>query len=155
MTGDDPGKMERLPDTTGMRDEFLIQAGQRYKYERCVTIFGGKLVEAGDAKGTTARQLDAAMTERTAGLLYVAPGGGAGVVPLEDAMAIARDRGVPVIVDAASQVFPLDAMCRYPRMGRGRGGVRREIFRSVQLNRDYVRTERPGGCGFRARFYRI
>ncbi len=128
MTGDDPGKMERLPDTTGMRDEFLIQAGQRYKYERCVTIFGGKLVEAGDAEGTTARQLDAAMTERTAGLLYVAPGGGVGVVPLEDAMAIARDRGVPVIVDAASQVFPLDAMCRYPRMGADLVGYGAKYF---------------------------
>lgn len=117
MTVNDRGRMERLPDTAGMRDEFLIQSGQRYKYERCVTIYGGKLVEVGDGDGTTERQLRGAMTDRTAGLLYVAPGGGPGVVPLEDAIAIARDRGVAVIVDAASQVFPLDVMCRYPRMG--------------------------------------
>lgn len=101
MTGNDPGKMERLPDTTGMRDEFLIQARQRYKYERCVTVYGGKLVEVGDASGTTGSQLRTAMTERTAGLLYVAPGGGEGVVPMDDALAITKERGVPVIVDAA------------------------------------------------------
>ncbi len=117
MTGNDPARMERLPDTTGMPNEFLIQSRQRYKYERCVTVYGGKLVEVGDENGTTAAQLREAMSGRTAGLLYVAPGGGAGVVPLEDALAIARDRGVAVIVDAASQVFPLDVMCRYPRMG--------------------------------------
>ena len=117
MTGNDRGRMEQLPDTTGMRDEFLIQSRQRYKYERCVTVYGGKLVEVGDGDGTTASQLQAAMTDRTAGLLYVAPGGGPGVVPLEDAIAVASDRGVAVIVDAASQVFPLDVMCRYPRMG--------------------------------------
>ncbi len=117
MTGNDRRRMEQLPDTTGMRDEFLIQSRQRYKYERCVTVYGGKLVEVGGVDGTTASQLEAAMTDRTAGLLYVAPGGGPGVVPLEDAIAVARDRGVAVIVDAASQVFPLDVMCRYPRMG--------------------------------------
>ena len=130
MTGNDPGKMERLPDTTGMRDEFLIQARQRYKYERCVTVYGGKLVEVGDASGTTGSQLRTAMTERTAGLLYVAPGGGEGVVALDDALAIAKDHGVPVIVDAASQIFPLDVMCRYPRMGADVVGYGAKYFGS-------------------------
>ncbi len=130
MTGNDPGRMERLPDTAGMRDEFLIQSRQRYKYERCVTVYGGKLVEVGAESGTTASQLREAMTGRTAGLLYVAPGGGDGVVPLEDALGVAKECGVPVIVDAASQIFPLDDMCRYPRMGADVVGYGAKYFGS-------------------------
>lgn len=95
-----------------------------------MTVYGGKLVEVGDASGTTGSQLRTAMTERTAGLLYVAPGGGEGVVPLDDTLAIAKDHGVPVIVDAASQIFPLDVMCRYPRMGADVVGYGAKYFGS-------------------------
>src|SRR4029079_18184501 len=36
MTGSDPDKIGRLPDTTGMPGLVLIQARQRYHYERAV-----------------------------------------------------------------------------------------------------------------------
>src|SRR5262245_51156156 len=74
MSGSDPEKVERLPDTTGMKHEFLIQACQRYKYDRALTIFGGKLVEVGDEHGATAEQLRAAITDKTAGIHYLAVG---------------------------------------------------------------------------------
>lgn len=128
MAGSDPEKMERLPDSTGMKNEFLIQNRQRYKYDRCMTIFGGKLVEVGDENGTTAAQLEAAIGDKTAGLLYLAPGGGEGVVPLEEALRINKGRGVPVIVDAASQVYPLDRMCGYMRMGADLVGFGAKYF---------------------------
>jgi L-seryl-tRNA(Ser) seleniumtransferase len=117
MSGSDPQKIERLPDTTGMRNEVLIQARQRYKYDRCLTIFGGRLVEVGGEQGTTTGQLEAAISDRTAAIHYFAPGGGEGVVSLEEVLRIGKARGVPVLVDAASQVYPLERLRKYPGMG--------------------------------------
>ena len=54
MAGDDDDKIEQLPDTTGMKSEFLIQRRQRYWYDRCLEIAGAKLVEFGTDEGTTA-----------------------------------------------------------------------------------------------------
>ncbi len=130
MAGSDPEKMERLPDTTGMKNEFLIQNRQRYKYDRCLTIFGGQLVEVGDENGTTAEQLEAAIGERTAALHYFATGGGEGVVPFEEAARIGNAHGVPVIVDAASQIYPLDRMCGYTRAGADLVGFGAKYFGS-------------------------
>jgi L-seryl-tRNA(Ser) seleniumtransferase len=117
MSGSDPQKIEQLPDTTGMKDEFLIQSCQRYKYDRAMTIFGGKLVEVGDSQGATAAQLRAAMSDKTAGILYLAVGSRPGELPIETVLAVAKERGVPVIVDAASEVYPLERLRRYNELG--------------------------------------
>src|SRR5205823_7352348 len=51
IAGADPDKIARLPDTSGMANQILIQAGHRYHYERAVTVPGGRLVEVGDKSG--------------------------------------------------------------------------------------------------------
>lgn len=117
MTGSDTDKVERLPDSTGMKDEILIQARLRTKYDRCVTIPGSRLIPVGDENGTTAEQLRDAINEKTAAVHYLAPGGQQGVLPVEQVIEIAHSRGVPVIVDAAGQTYPLDNMKKYTRMG--------------------------------------
>src|ERR1700737_3430944 len=61
MAGADPDKIGRLPDTTGLPGTVLIQAGHHYHYERAVTVPGARLVGVGDAQGTTAAQLAAAL----------------------------------------------------------------------------------------------
>jgi L-seryl-tRNA(Ser) seleniumtransferase len=49
MAGRDQEKMSRLPDTSGMKNEIIIQRCLRdFKYDRSMTIAGGKLIEAGD-----------------------------------------------------------------------------------------------------------
>src|SRR6185369_12378958 len=40
MTGMDSAAWERLPDTTGVKNEVLIQRGHRYKYDRQVSMTG-------------------------------------------------------------------------------------------------------------------
>jgi L-seryl-tRNA(Ser) seleniumtransferase len=54
IAGADPDKMVQLPDTTGLRNQVLIQAGHHYHYEHAVTVPGGKLVEVGGPLGTSA-----------------------------------------------------------------------------------------------------
>ena len=111
MAGDDPDKVLQLPDTTGMKNEIVIQKKQRYSYDRCYTVTGGKLVEAGDEDGCTPEQLEAAIGPSTAAVAYfIQPDWGSSVVSIEDTVEIAHRKGVPVIADGASQIYPLDYM---------------------------------------------
>lgn len=117
IAGHDPEKIERLPDTAGMKCEVIIQRGLRNKYERCMTVPGARLVEVGDASGTTSQQIESAMGPLTAAIHYLAPGGGDGVVPLEEVIQIGKRHGVPVLVDAAAQVYPVEHLRKYTGMG--------------------------------------
>ncbi|MCS7206979.1 MAG: aminotransferase class V-fold PLP-dependent enzyme [Dehalococcoidia bacterium] len=111
MTGTDPARIARLPDTTGMNNEFLIQKRMRYHYDRCVTVPGGQLVEVGDEQGTTPDQLERAIGPRTAGILYLARmEGDPGILPIPQVVSIAHRRGVAVLIDAAAEVYPLERM---------------------------------------------
>lgn len=118
MSVGDPARMEQLPDTTGIPNRILFQARQHYHYERCLTIFGGKLVLVGDADGTSAAQLEAAIDDNTAAIHHFASGDDdPAILDLPELVAIADRHGLPVIVDAAYQVFPLDRFAYYTQSG--------------------------------------
>ena len=111
ITGDDRAKISRLPDTSGMANEILLQKRQRYHYDRCITVPGGKMVEVGDENGTTIAQLEAAIGPNTAGILHYARGEVvSGVLQLADVVAVAKRKGTRVIVDAASEIYPIERM---------------------------------------------
>ena len=119
MAGDDDDKIQQLPDTTGMKDEILIQTRQRYWYDRCLQLAGGKLVEFGDSDGTTREDLEKAIGPKTAAVHFYAveqePDPKA--LPLEDIIEIAHAQDVPVLVDSAGQIYPLDVFGKHVRMG--------------------------------------
>lgn len=117
MTGDDVEKMERLPNVEGMKYQVVIQSAQRYKYDRCITTTGAELVEAGDKSGTSRNQLEAVLNSSTAALYYVAPGREIGVLPIEQVIEIGKDRNIPVIVDAAKEVYPIEHLRKYSEIG--------------------------------------
>jgi L-seryl-tRNA(Ser) seleniumtransferase len=118
MAGTDGTRSQQLPDTTGMRSEVLIQAGHRYKYDRQTIMTGARLIEIGSANGTRPDQYEAALSERAAMILHPAHlDGKPGTLPLEQVAAIARRRGVPILVDAAYMNYPTGIMGAY--LGRG------------------------------------
>ena len=118
IAGDDGAKMERLPDTTGMKRDVIIQTRQRYKYDRAPTVCGAVLRQVGDAAGTTRQQLEAAIGPDTAAVLFPAHlDGQPATVPLAEVIAIAHARGVPVLLDAASQIYPVSRMRGWTKMG--------------------------------------
>ena len=119
MAGDDDAKIQQLPDTTGMKNEVLIQERQRYWYDRCLELAGAKLVMFGNAEGTTRKDLEDAIGPNTAAVHYyaVAQEPDRQALSLEDTIEIAHDKGVPVLVDAAGQIYPLDLFGSYVRMG--------------------------------------
>ena len=126
MAGKDQGKMSKLPGTSGMKNEFIIQRALRdFKYDRSMTIAGGKLVEVGSEKtGCTIEDLKNAITNKTAGFHYMAHGAtgnftskDALIVPIEDVIELAHDHGFPVLVDAAFQCYPKDGFKRFIEKG--------------------------------------
>ena len=107
----DGPNLERLPDVAGMKADLLIQRRHRYRYDRVLRLSGARLVDVGDEDGTTAGQLAAALGPSTAGVCVPAHLDGApGTVPLADVVAIAHGRGVPVLVDAAYLVYPVERL---------------------------------------------
>jgi len=153
IAGADPGNITRLPDTTGMRNEIIIQRAHRFAYDQAYRVAGGVLVEIGLARRTQPFELEAAIGERTAAVAYlVSPfTSPPGVLTLEQVVAIAHKRGVPVIVDAASMLPPRENLTKFLRLGAdlvsfsgGKGirgpqstGIlagRRDLVRAVALN---------------------
>ena len=109
ITGGDSEKIGRLPDTTGMKNEVVFQRQQEYPYRRSFTVPGPKLVWAGDHDSCTEAQLEAAIGPDTAAVAYVYHAESfRSNLTVEDVVRIAHSKGVPVIVDAAGQVYPLD-----------------------------------------------
>ncbi|MDH4176444.1 MAG: aminotransferase class V-fold PLP-dependent enzyme [Thermoleophilia bacterium] len=111
----DGGVMERLPDAGDRPREVVIQAPQRagYKYLRMVAHAGGVAVEAEPS------QLEEALDPARVAALFVpahldAVGGSR---PLAEAAAVAHERGIPTIVDAAYLNYPPERMASYTAAG--------------------------------------
>lgn len=153
IAGSDPAKITRLPDTTGMRNEIVIQRAHRFAYDQAYRVAGGVLVEIGLSRRTQPYELEDAIGERTAAVAYlVSPfTSPPGVLTLEQVVAIAHTRSVPVIVDAASMLPPRENLTKFLRQGAdlvsfsgGKGirgpqstGIlagRRDLIRAVMAN---------------------
>lgn len=118
IAGNDPAKMARLPDTTGMKDEIIIQKSHRFAYDQLYRAAGGRFVEIGDGRRCYPWQLEAAFSDKTAAVAYLfASFVSKRAIPLPQVCEIAHARGVPVIVDAASTLPPRDNLRRYIREG--------------------------------------
>ncbi|MDW7656151.1 MAG: hypothetical protein SCM11_03130, partial [Bacillota bacterium] len=72
ITGKDPDRIARIPDTEGMANEIIIHKCQRISWDRCVRQAGARLVEFGDADRTRLSDLEEAYTDKTAAVLYYA-----------------------------------------------------------------------------------
>ena len=116
MTGQDVAKIEQIPDVSGMRHEFIIQKQLRVKYDRSMSIPGGKLVEVGNIEETTADHIEEAIGPNTAGIHYLAPGDRLpGALPIEEVIRIGQAHNIPIIVDAAGEVYPTSLLSDYVR----------------------------------------
>jgi L-seryl-tRNA(Ser) seleniumtransferase len=132
MTGDDVDRIESIPDTSEMPNEIIIQRQLRVKYDRCMTIPGGRLVEIGSDERTTVDDLENAIGSQTAAIHYLAPGDRSpGALPLETVIEVGHANEVPIIVDAAGQVYPTDLLSRYVKMGADLVAYGAKYFGSV------------------------
>ena len=118
IAGKDGHAWEQLPDTTGLKNEVLIQKAHRYKYDRMVRIAGARLIEVGTTLSTTSADLEKACTPRTAMIMFPAHlDGRTGTLPLVEVSRIARQHAIPLLVDAAYMNYPTTIMHGYLEAG--------------------------------------
>jgi L-seryl-tRNA(Ser) seleniumtransferase len=109
ITGDNLWAIEQLPDTGTLKNEVLIQTGHMVNYgapvEQGIRMAGARVVPVGQATSAHAYQLAGAINENTAAAVYVVSHHVVDYaqIPLTTFAEVCHARGVPVIVDAASE----------------------------------------------------
>lgn len=117
MTGLDPVRMNQLPDTADdTPSEVVVHRSHRYDYDHAVRQAGAELVEVGFPNLTFPYELEAAIGAKTAAVLFRGDGS-RNVIPFPDVVAIAHARDIPVIVDAALTVPPVENLWRFTDEG--------------------------------------
>ena len=91
-------KILRLPLTEGWPNRVIMLKNQRFSYDQAIRMVGTHIVEI-----ETMADLDAALTEPVAMIAVLGTQEAESKVRLEDLVARARPRGIPVMVDAASE----------------------------------------------------
>jgi len=133
ITGEDLERIERIPDVTGMPHEIIIQRQLRLRYDRFMTVAGGKLVEVGDEDETRPEHIEAAIGPGTVAIHCLPETyGRRGALPLEKVIPIAKAHDIPIIVDAAGSVYPTENLSKYVKMGADLVAYGAKYFGSVQ-----------------------
>ena len=116
--GADLDARNRIPDLSGMKNEVIIQRLHRNGYDYAVRQVGVRVVEIGDDTGTKRADLERAVNARTAAVFWFQGGmNRPSELPLADVIRIAGNASVPVIVDAAAQLPPVENLWRFTAMG--------------------------------------
>ena len=113
IAGTDPEKIWQLPDTTGLKDQVIMWGG-RSIFDSALRLVGGKPVVVSSLDA-----LRRAINDKTALLCtgYSADPDPIDPPPLAEMVSICKSAGVPIFVDAAGGIPPIDNIRRYARMG--------------------------------------
>ena len=106
MAGTDPAKIWQLPDHTGMKYE-VIMFGGRISFDSAIRAAGGQLVMA-----YSEDELKAAINEKTVMVYTTARG-----ERLEKGIAITKQAKVPMLVDWAAGIPPIENLGLPWKMG--------------------------------------
>jgi D-glucosaminate-6-phosphate ammonia-lyase len=123
LAGLDIGIMDRLPDTSRLPNEIIVSREQRNGYDHALRAAGARLIEVGmnervagaGVRRAEAWEIEAAITNQTVAVAYFATPESA--PPLEEVATLCRQRGVPLIVDAAGQLPPAANLRRFIDVG--------------------------------------
>ncbi len=97
VAGADPERIQQLPNLTGLKDEVIIPRSSRNVYDQAVRNAGVRTVQV-----DTVEEFRAAITPRTAMVMILGNRFEKAPCSLEEVAPIAREAGVPVLVDAAA-----------------------------------------------------
>jgi uncharacterized pyridoxal phosphate-dependent enzyme len=117
MTGTDRGRITRLPDVSGMRHLFVVQRSHHNPFDQALRLTGGQFVDVDADAGEIARTLEQHQESVAAVYATVAWFCTGQSLPIAQLSELAHAAGVPLIVDAAAEVPPLDNLTRFLREG--------------------------------------
>jgi L-seryl-tRNA(Ser) seleniumtransferase len=106
----------RLEGRAAPRNEVIMHRAHRIPYDPAVLVAGGTIVEVGNVSQTFSWEFEAAFTERTGMVLFIA---GEllrlGALSLVETIQFGHAHAVPVVVDAAAQLPPVENLWRFTR----------------------------------------
>ncbi|HEX2488843.1 MAG TPA: selenocysteine synthase [Blastocatellia bacterium] len=114
VAGKNPDWIKRIPDLagTGMKSEVIVQKSHRYGYDHAVRNCGVKMVEV-----ETSDELERAVNEKTAMMLFFNDADPRGKVKIEEFVALGKKHNIPTFNDAAADVPPTENLSKYTKMG--------------------------------------
>ena len=118
MAGNDPAYRAQLPDTQGLKNKIVTFRSMRSNYDQGFRIAGATYVEIGMPKKVEAWDLKHALTDSTvAAVGYIVEHEHPGMLPLPTVIEIAHDMDVPVIVNAAAEIPPVENLWAFAHLG--------------------------------------
>ena len=117
VAGDDPDRISRLPDTTGMPNELIIQDCHHFAYEQLYMVPGSKLVTVGSGSDCSPEQMEKAICDRTAGIIHLESANTSHPISLPALADIAHRHDLPLLCNAASVLPPRANLTRFLREG--------------------------------------
>jgi L-seryl-tRNA(Ser) seleniumtransferase len=112
VTRGDRDRIRRLPDTTGMRNEVLIQTAHHSCYDNQLTDVGVKLIDV-----RTPADVKRAVSDRTALMFFMNVAEAEGKIGRKEWITLARRHKIPTLLDAAADVPPVERLSVYNKMG--------------------------------------
>jgi L-seryl-tRNA(Ser) seleniumtransferase len=112
VAGSDRGRIRRLPDTTGMKNEVLVQKTHRVGYDHAIRNAGVRMIEV-----ETRAELESAINGHTAMMFFLNAADRQGMIHHEEFVEIGKKHNVPTLIDAAADVPPADNLWRFTRIG--------------------------------------
>ena len=97
LVGTDPEKIQRLPNLEGLKDEVIVPRESRNAYDHAIRTLGVKIVEVSNPE-----ELRKAIGPHTAMIELLGNYFGKADFDLKDVAPIAKERGIPILVDAAA-----------------------------------------------------
>ncbi len=112
ISGMDQKIVDQLPDTTGLKDEVILQESHMGGYSRAMTNVGAKLVLI-----KTPKELKKAINDKTAMLWFLNKTNNLGEIKHEEWVEMGRKYGIPTLNDCASDIPPVENLFKYTKMG--------------------------------------
>jgi L-seryl-tRNA(Ser) seleniumtransferase len=112
ICGMDNKKVSQLPDTTGLKNEVIVQKGHGIGYTHALLNTGAKLVEVDGTK-----ELEKAINKNTAMLWFLNANTDNGKIKHEEFVALSQKHNIPCMIDCAADVPPVENLFKFTKMG--------------------------------------
>jgi len=113
IAGNDQEKMKKLPHSENMPNEIIIPRHMSHGYAQAFPSGGARFVLVGDEEGNfTVQNIEGAITDKTVAIALLLFTTLKGLKTLKEIIAIGKKHGIPIIVDAAAELPPIENLTR-------------------------------------------
>jgi len=112
VCGSDVDAIRQIPDTTGLKNQVILQKSHRFGYDHAIRNVGVDLVEI-----ETRQELEAAISEKTAMLFFLNFANDQGQIDREEFASLGQKTGIPTLIDAAADLPPVENLRIFTEMG--------------------------------------